>query len=358
MRLYIVAGDYTDLALNKIDAVFDIDKLTMNASQLRHIKKDFMVRTIFLFILISALTGCENIAIWTTPPKKPKTSHSKLAKTSEQLFWQTLHAGDYDGIDKTLALMTAAYLQNPNDPVLASHLGFLHIWKITERARENTIPATIVNEIILSKRYFAEAILLDPNDPRIQGFYGDTQLIEGQLLQNSREVVRGFFTLRRAIKRWPEFNYFTAGYPMSVLPPTDKNFKLGLDYQWQTLTLCAGVKISAQNPDYSPYLHLTTTRGPKRACWNSWIAPHNFEGFFLNMGDMLVKAHDWQTAIKIYENAKLSPDFNQWPYKKFLEERIKNAQNNVYYFNQKNIRDKDHVILFNSGYGCAACHQK
>jgi len=35
-----------------------------------------------------------------------------------------------------------------------------------------------------------------------------------------------------------------------------------------------------------------TKEGKKRVCWNSWIAPHNFEGFFLNMGDMLVKSGD------------------------------------------------------------------
>jgi hypothetical protein len=55
-----------------------------------------------------------------------------------------------------------------------------------------------------------------------------------------------------------------------------------------------------------------STDGKKRACWNSWIAPHNFEGFFLNMGDMLVKVGDWRTAQKIYANAKLSPDYANW----------------------------------------------
>ena len=38
---------------------------------------------------------------------------------------------------------------------------------------------------------------------------------------------------------------------------------------------------------------LETKEGARRACWNSRIAPHNLEGFFLNMGDMLVKSGDW-----------------------------------------------------------------
>jgi hypothetical protein len=46
----------------------------------------------------------------------------------------------------------AAYLENPNDPKLAAHLGFLHIWKIAERARVNDKSPLTPNEIVLSKK--------------------------------------------------------------------------------------------------------------------------------------------------------------------------------------------------------------
>ena len=38
----------------------------------------------------------------------------------------------------------------------------------------------------------------------------------------------------------------------------------------------------------------------------------------MNIGDMLVKSGDWQTAIKIYNNAKLSKTYSAWPYRKML----------------------------------------
>jgi hypothetical protein len=60
--------------------------------------------------------------------------------------------------------------------------------------------------------------------------------------------------------------------------------------QWHTLDKCIEGKIDRANPDYSPYMAKETTEGKKRACWNSWITPHNLEGFFVNMGDMLVKS--------------------------------------------------------------------
>ena len=78
---------------------------------------------------------------------------------------------------------------------------------------------------------------------------------------------------------------------------------------------------------------LETTKGQKRVCWNSWIAPYNFEGFFLNMGDMLVKAGQWQTAEKIYANAKLSSTYDAWKFRSVLADRIDQAEANVAIFN-------------------------
>lgn len=315
-------------------------------------------RTALFSIIAIMLISCERIAVITTAKKKPIASHSQLAQTAEKKFWETLHSGHYQNIPLATKLLTAAYLENPNDPKLAAHLGFIHIWKITERAREKTNDPTITNEIILAKKYFKDAVELNPSDARYLGFLGDSLLIEGKIFHDERQQVRGYFTLKRAIRMWPEFNYFTAGYPMSTLDPHSAEFKDGLEWQWKTLNLCASTKVDKNNPDFTPFMHLETQQGPKRACWDSWIAPHNFEGFFLNMGDMLVKQGDWQTAIKIYNNAKLSKTYAEWPYRKMLEDRIAQAQENVARFQEKEFRSAYSSILFNSGYGCVVCHQR
>jgi hypothetical protein len=46
--------------------------------------------------------------------------------------------------------------------------------------------------------------------------------------------------------------------------------------------------------------------GPKRVCWNSWIAPHN-----------------------------LTTDYAAWPYRDLLEARIANAAANVEVFRRQ-----------------------
>lgn len=321
------------------------------------------IKLISTMLVLATLTGCDDLAVTFTAKKKPDTTQTQLSEQAEKVFWDTLHQGQYDNIPYATQLLTAAYLQNPRDPQLAAHLGFVHIWKIAERQRKENIPSTIVNEIVLANKYFSDAVELDPDDARYLGFLGVSQLVEGTSFKDQRQQTRGYFTLKDAINAWPQFNYFTAGYPMSNLPAHTKNFNQGLEWQWQTLNVCAGTTIDRNNPDFSPYMKLETQQGAARACWNSWAAPYNFEGFFLNMGDMLVKQGDWQTAIKIYNNAKLAKNYVAWPYKQLLENRINNAQENISNFNQpiannQTVKNPNKVIMFNSGYGCMMCHQE
>lgn len=316
------------------------------------------IQSILVMLLIFFLSSCEQIAVFSTPKKQSIPSHSKLASQSEEYFWKTLHQGDYKNIPSADKLLMAAYLQNPNDPNIAAHLGFLHIWKVTERGREKTIPPEIVNEIVLARKYFGDAVELNSDDARYLGFYGDSQLVEGKIFHNPREQTRGYFTLKKAIRDWPQFNYFTAGYVMSVLPADSKHFQEALEWQWATLDLCAGEKVNRIHPDFSLYMKKETQQGPERACWNSWIAPYNFEGFFLNMGDMLVKNGNWQAANQIYHNAKLAKNYTTWPYRGVLENRITYAKENISNFQKETVETPNKTLLFNSGYACVACHQE
>lgn len=301
------------------------------------------------------LAACEQVAILSTPPKSMIASKSILSAKAEQYFWDVLHHGRYNDIEKAEYLLMAAYLKNPNDPKLAAHIGFLNMWKIAEYQRTAGKDPRITNHIILAKHYFKDALTLDPQNSIYQGFLGDAQLIEGKIFKDKREEVHGYFRLKHAISSWPEFNYFTAGYPMSTLPKDSEHFKEALNWQWLTLDACAGKKINRQWPDYTGVMQQETKQGKKRACWNSWIAPYNFEGFFMNMGDMLVKSGDVTTGVFIYKNARLAKNYDDWPYKAALEKKIKLAQSNLSYF-QKASQTPEHSVMFNSGYGCMACH--
>src|SRR5207245_7486543 len=103
--------------------------------------------------------------------------------------------------------------------------------------------------------------------------------------------------------------------------------------QWALLDLCAnGERVDRKSGDFAPVMRFETREGVKRVCWNSWIAPHNFEGFFLNMGDMIVKAGDPATVRKVDAQAKLAKEYTAWPYRDVLERRIAQADENVALF--------------------------
>lgn len=304
-----------------------------------------------------SLAGCAWVGVATAPKKIASTERSQQAKAADDLFWTTLHGGAYENIPSALQAETAAYLANPNDHLSAAHTGWLHIWRLSERGRLDQVPPTITDDARLSRKYFEEAVALNPSDARYLGFLASATLAEGNIDKNERETRQGYFMMLDAIKAYPEFNLFTAGYVMSSQPIDSPRFKQALDWQWQNLDVCVGEKVDRQTADYAKYMSLETREGPKRVCWNSWIAPHNFEGFFLNMGDMLVKSGDWKTAQKVYANAKRSSAYAEWKYRDVLEARIRNASDNVANFRMTDAKDDAKRIMNATSFSCTACHQ-
>ena len=298
--------------------------------------------------------GCGYIAVHTAPKKQASSTRTELATRADALFWATFHGGRYAQIPAALEALTGAYLADPGDAVSAAHIAWLHIWRLSERNRLAAVPTTITDDAVLARRYFQEAVDLKAAEPRYLGFLASATLAEGAIHHDERLTRRGYFMMLDAIKAWPEFNLFTAGYVLSTEPADSKNFRQAVDWQWQDVDACIGEKIDRANPDLARFMHLATTAGQKRTCWNSWIAPHNFEGFFLNMGDMLVKAGDWQTGRRLYENARLSPVYSQWPFRDVLEERIRNAPANTPAFRTP----ANKFMMADSAFSCMACHQQ
>jgi tetratricopeptide (TPR) repeat protein len=320
------------------------------------------MRRLILTLLTLAILGVvvwsswDRIAVHAAPEKRAAKVRSDAALKADSLFWQTFHKGDYYEIQNVLETLTAAYLGTPEDAKTAAHIAWLHIWRISERRRVDEVAATATDDVMLARRYFQEAVELDPSDARYLGFLAGTTMAEGNLHKDERLTRKGYFMLRDSIRAWPEFNLFTGGYIMSRLPSDSPRFREGLEWQWRTLDECAEERVDRANPIFSKYMSKETKEGPKRACWNSWIAPHNFEGFFLNMGDMLVKAGDWQTARKIYANAKLSHEYPSWKFSSVLDDRIEHAQENVALFNPTDATPV--TMMINSEFSCTGCHQR
>ncbi|MFT3762633.1 MAG: hypothetical protein QM761_08490 [Pseudoxanthomonas sp.] len=314
--------------------------------------------------IAASLTLCAGIGIialaWAGDAAQPPHPRTPQALGTDQLFWKTLHSGDYAGIDQALIATTAAYLGDTRDPTTAAHLGFLHIWRISERARLQRMPPTIIDDMALSRRYFERAVQLDPTDARYRGFLASAMLAQANIDHDPELAARGAQEMRAAVEAWPAFNLFTSGYMLAGSPRDSEAFRQGLRQQWQNLEICSGGRIDPAKPDLSAFLETQEARRRSgtmgrdaRACLNSEIAPHNMEGFFLNLGDMLVKSGEVDTAIAAYRAAQRTPGYPTWPYRDVLDKRIEEAQANVTRFNAEG----DRSMMFNSSFSCMACHQ-
>ena len=301
------------------------------------------------------LQACSALGVAMAPAKKA-TAPTADAQALASDFWLALHGGDYGRIDDLLERHMREVVAEPGDALTLFHTGLLHAWKLSERSREPR-NARVVEHAIAARRLFAEAAQLDPADARIAGFAAGFVMTEAAILSNEKQLRQGYFQMQDAVASWPEFNLFTSGYVMSANPPHSAPFTEGLEQQWRTLDACFGAKVSRQSPDLRPYLSQETQSGRKRACWNSWIAPHNWEGFFLNFGDMLARSGDMANARVMYQATRLSGTYEQWPYRGVAERRLANLASLTDALNKAPDNEPERVTMNSSAFSCMACHQ-
>ena len=136
-------------------------------------------------------TGCGRIAVWAAPEKTASAERTPAAVEADKVFWATLHGGAYDRIPAALTALKAAYLAEPNDAVTASHIGWMHIWRLGERARHGPVRPEITDDAVLARKYFEEAVRLDPREARYLGFYASLLMAEGTIHKDEKMVRRG-----------------------------------------------------------------------------------------------------------------------------------------------------------------------
>lgn len=323
-----------------------------------------MKKLLVLLFLSIYFVSCSTIIPMFMKKKKPSAASSELAVMADHYFWKHFHEGNYDSIPQILNLLKAAYIEDPNNATIVAHLGFTHAWAGSERIRLPKIPANIIDHYALASKYFGEAIELNPKDIRLLGFHGDFLMAEGNLAQDNRKTTKGYFEAKKVAKQWPEWGDFTLSYVLSLSNKDDKRFQESIDLMWHNVDACACEKVDRTDLDwtkYYPMLQSDLKEKNRRACWNSWIAPHNLEGFFIHFGDILVKSGDWKKGLTMYQNAKTSPEYNTYSYKDLVEKRIQNAQKNTTAFNnyrQGQPANNDQVLMIDSKISCMGCHQK
>lgn len=315
-----------------------------------------------LLIIIILTTSAFGVSYWN------QKSNEEISLEANGFMWDQLHRGNYDSIPAIIDRLNEAYNNNPEDPATTAHLGFVHLWAFSERVR-HAPDSSIAGHVILSNRFFKEAIALDPEDARLKGFQSATDICEGAISLKLFMIARGYVNGFRSVNEWPQFNKFAVSLIGSQSRKNSPLYQLAIKYQWELINDCSCRDLDKKTIMKDParifkdlFAELERNNDPliNRACKNSWIAPHNLEGFFLNFGDMLVKQGKFREAAEIYKAAKLCPGYKEWPFAKVIDQRIADIKVNNGLFNRPleliNIPEGTQLFI-NSEMSCVACHQ-
>jgi hypothetical protein len=89
-------------------------------------------------------------------------------------------------------------------------------------------------------------------------------------------------------------------------------------------------------------------------CGNAGMAPHNFEGTFVLLGDIYAKGGRLDEAETLYAAAQANPD---WRYKAIADERVATVAARVA-LSQDADPTNDPLLLGGGGGSCRHCHNK
>ena len=103
--------------------------------------------------------------------------------------------------------------------------------------------------------------------------------------------------------------------------------------------------------------NLAGRTGTIRACANSAKAPHNIEGTFLFMGDILAKAGEEGLAVKAYKSAQRVSTYGRWSHRDTLESRIRDAKARVGSYKDGDPAN-DAMVGPAQSAACGTCHVK
>ena len=314
---------------------------------------------LWLFVACHSDVLVAPLAIRAAETKAPAPAESELARVARNTFREALYESRYEDLPEVRRRLTAAYLENPADPEISLLLAHAHLWTLSERSRVGeAVGPGITDHAVLAEHYFGEAAVLAPGDDRIPGWQGGVRLALGSIHEDERTTREGYFQLREAARTYPAFNGFSAAFPLSGQPRDSARFREAVELMWDNLAACAEDDGIRDDFDYTTVMSRATTTGRLRVCWNTELVPHNFEGFFLTMGDILSKAGDQRNAERAYRAAMLSPDYARWRFAPVLEARLANLDARVAAFASAAHPGDEPPMMFGSDYACTGCHAR
>jgi hypothetical protein len=238
-------------------------------------------------------------------------------------FFEDFHASRYSQAAARASELDVAAQAHPEQGRLSFDGALAHNWHLQEFGRQpNPDGAALQAEQQSLPDLFKTAYENNPSDPRVGCFYGLQLVGGGRAMANDALIQQGIAVLDKAVQQWPEFNLFCLGLAYDKLPASHPDYAKAVKAALDNVDACVGESVDRAAPDIAKYVGQATSEGPKRACWNTWIAPHNAEGFYLWLGDLLVKQGNVAAARVAYNDVRLIAEYPTWPYRELLDDRL------------------------------------
>ncbi|HEV2844191.1 MAG TPA: hypothetical protein VG477_05035 [Thermoanaerobaculia bacterium] len=256
-----------------------------------------------------------------------------VATMAEKAFFDNFNGGGPDRA-ASLRLLMAAYATDPKDARTCLLLGLNHLWIGAEGGRTDP---RLIEHLILSERFLAEAQRLDPSDRRIPSWLVPVRLALAGISRDPERKEEIESELLAAYAEDPAFHSFTVALLGFTSPKDSKDFTQGLE-------ALRGVDPGCEKTDPS--------------CRNEPRWPHNQEGYLTFWADYELKAGHKDRARDVLTSTQKVPSYASWKYRGEVEDRLKNLELNAkLYADQDPGNDPPTIMSGESGFSCQSCHR-
>lgn len=293
----------------------------------------------------SAAAGAPAPAPDATAEAKGKSPESAMRGDALTDAYAALTRGDKAAIPEVVTAIDRQSSSQPEDPYAVFYAGAFRLWQLAENLDLGSAQGVLDN--------LERAHELLPDDFRITGFYGLSQVIIGGI-GDAALLGAGLQTLEHGVGQQSTYGHFLRATAVSTLSSTHPAFKTALSDMEGVGPDCK-VEIDTEGTYHYP-TDLTVSR--PRVCTNDGIVPHAWEGYFASFGDIALKAGEpAERARALYRSAMTAPTYKDWPFKQLLEQRIEAAEANAAAYADANPLN-DPGVWSLGGNICVGCHQK
>jgi hypothetical protein len=305
-------------------------------------------RTGFSFLTASLLLACGD----ERAPQPTGASGAVQPPSPIASAYAALTAGQTDQAVAAIQALDGLLAREPDNGRAALYSGAMRLWVLAEqRASLDTAQALETSTTAVTRFQSARALL--PDDDRAPGFLGLTRVDLGHALGDAAMVAQGMSDLADGIARFPAYTHFLRALVNDSAGPGSPDLASAVADALAVMDSCQAVPDASGQYPY-PQGPLDSVR---RVCNDQGIVPHVWEGFFIAIGDIVLKA-GWPAdkARAIYRSAQNSPTFDRWPFAADLQQRIADADARAVLYADGDPTN-DPPLWSTEGHLCVGCHQ-